>query len=586
MSILTAERSPRHHQFARVCHLAAILTIFLTALAKAELAPELLAPADNSSPRSTLEGFISSCEVIYDIYRGESGDRPMPDRARVKRLVDELLLNLDLSKQPDFTRQTVGLEASACIKEILDRVDLPSAEDIPGSDQLEADTESGLLERWRIPGTALIIQRVTEGVRNGDYLFSPTSVTKAIKNYNLVKELPYKEGATRDFYAWYLTHPGERIAPLVGALPEKLRSRIVGKHALWQWIALGVTIILAMSAIILAYYFGRKISARHKETSAIGYALTLFYPILAMLVPTVFMIIVEDEIRIAGHLLSVLSFASNLIFLLASIVVISGLASRIAEFIISKPSIPAKGLDAQLIRIIARVLGLALSIIIFLEGGKYLGIPLSTLLASAGVGGVAFALAAQDSLKNFFGSIMIYMDKPYRIGERIVTKHYDGFVEEIGLRSTRLRLLNGHQATIPNEEMARSDIENISRRPHIRRLVDLRLPIDTEPDKVEEAVEIIREILRDHEGMDPERPPQAFYTDIHKDSLNLRFLYWYHPAEYWDFLDFSQRVNLQIMRAFGDSGITLAVPMRLLEVEAGADGVARNTPPTPDPETG
>ena len=540
-----------------------------------EAAPEtgFVAPSDNSSPRATLQSFISLCETAYGMYHGRPGEQVgVPDKAQTKRLVDELLLNLNLSEQPEFTRQTTGREASACIKEILDRLDLPPMEEIPGADELKADTDSGLLERWRVPGTALIIQRVSEGPRSGDYLFSPGSVRKAIKNFRLIRDLPYKDGGTKNFYAWYLTHPGPRISPLVMALPDRLRTRMIGKQALWQWIALGTTIVLSMTAIILAYYFGRKISAKSKETSALRYALTLMYPILAMLVPAVFMYLVEDEIRIAGSLLSLLSFMANVVFLLASIVVISGLASRIAEFIISKPGIHSKGLDAQLIRIIARVLGLVLSIIVFLEGGKYLGIPLSTLLASAGIGGFAFALAAQDSLKNFFGSIMIYMDKPYRIGERIVMKEYDGFVEEIGLRSTRLRLLNGHQATIPNEEMARSDVENISRRPHVRRLTDLRLPIDTGPDKIEEAVEIVREILKDHEGMDPELPPRAYFTDIHPDSLNLRFLYWYHPADYWAFLEFSQKVNLQIQRAFEKNGITLAVPMRLLEVSADAEG--------------
>ena len=88
------------------------------------------------------------------------------------------------------------MEASACIKEILDRAGFPPAAEIPGADELEADTESGLLERWRVPGTALVIQRVTSGPRNGEYLFSPTSVTKAIDNYDLIKDLPYKPGAT------------------------------------------------------------------------------------------------------------------------------------------------------------------------------------------------------------------------------------------------------------------------------------------------------------------------------------------------------------------------------------------------------
>ncbi len=526
---------------------------------------------DNSSPKSTLESFTNLCNQAFDLFHDTKTKDIKPTKAQTQRLVNELLRTLDLSEEPEFARETTGKEAAACIKEILDRSRVPPLDQIPGPDELQADTDSGLLERWRVPGTDLVIHRVTEGPRSGDYLFSPTSITNAIRNYDFVKDLPYKKGASRDFYAWYLTSPGPRIAPLVNAIPRSFRTRLMARQALWQWIALGIAIILACVAMILAYYFGRKISTKSQETNLVRYGLSLFYPIFAMLVPTIFIVVVRDEIRIAGNSLSFFSFSANLIFLLASMVVINGLGNRIAEFIISKPSIPTKGLDAQLIRIIARVLSIVLATLVFLEGGKYLGIPLSTLLASAGVGGLAFALAAQDSLKNFFGSIMIYMDKPYRIGERIVVKGYDGLVEEIGIRSTRLRLLNGHQATIPNEEMARSDIENIGRRLHIRRLADLRLPIDTSPDKMEEAVGIIREILDNHEGMDPERPPRVFFTEIHPDSLNLRFMYWYHPPEYWEFLEFSQNVNLRIQREFTKSGIKLEVPMRLLQVSDSAE---------------
>ena len=91
------------------------------------------------------------------------------------------------------------------------------------------------------------------------------------------------------------------------------------------------------------------------------------------------------------------------------------------------------------------------------------GLKVSTLLTGLGVGGLAIALAAQDTLKNLLGSIMILLDKPYKVGQRIVAKGHDGIVEEIGLRSTRIRLLTGHQTAIPNDEMAKIDIENIGR---------------------------------------------------------------------------------------------------------------------------
>jgi MscS family membrane protein len=189
-----------------------------------------------------------------------------------------------------------------------------------------------------------------------------------------------------------------------------------------------------------------------------------------------------------------------------------------------------------------------------------IGFRVSTLLAGLGVGGIAIALAAQDTIKNFLGSIMILLDKPYHVGQRIVVEGHDGIVEEIGLRSTKIRLLNGHQTTVPNEVMARIDIENIGRRPYIRRLTNITIPYDTPVEKVERAVKIIEDILQDHEGMDPEFPPRVYFNEFNPDSLNLIMLYWYHPPAYWDFLALNQRVNTQIMQEFEKEGISFAFP--------------------------
>jgi MscS family membrane protein len=189
-----------------------------------------------------------------------------------------------------------------------------------------------------------------------------------------------------------------------------------------------------------------------------------------------------------------------------------------------------------------------------------LGFRVSTLLAGLGVGGLAVALAAQDTLKNLLGSIMILLDKPYKVGQRIVVKGHDGVVEEIGLRSTKMRLLTGHLTTIPNDEMARIDIENIGSRPHIRRLTNITIPYDTPPDKVERSVKIIENILEDHEGMSPEFPPRVYFNEFNPYSLNILMIYWYHPPAYWDFLAFNQRINTQIMHEFENEGIDFAFP--------------------------
>jgi MscS family membrane protein len=189
-----------------------------------------------------------------------------------------------------------------------------------------------------------------------------------------------------------------------------------------------------------------------------------------------------------------------------------------------------------------------------------IGFNVSTLLAGLGVGGLAVALAAQDTLKNLIASITILLDKPYQVGQRIVAKGHDGVVEEIGLRSTKMRLLTGHQTTIPNDEMAKIDIENIGRRPYIRRLTNIALRYDTPLGKIEKAVRIITDILDNHEGMDPEFPPRVYFNEFNKDSLNIIMLYWYHPPAYWDFLALNQRINTQILREFEKEGIKFALP--------------------------
>jgi MscS family membrane protein len=108
--------------------------------------------------------------------------------------------------------------------------------------------------------------------------------------------------------------------------------------------------------------------------------------------------------------------------------------------------------------------------------------------------------------------------------------------------------------------MARSDIENIGRRPHIRRISDIPVPLDTPPEKIDRAVDIVREVLADHEGMDPDFPPRVFFNDFNRDSFNIRMILWFHPPAYWDFLAFSQAVNQRIVEAFEAEGIRFALP--------------------------
>jgi MscS family membrane protein len=318
-----------------------------------------------------------------------------------------------------------------------------------------------------------------------------------------------------------------------------------------------------------AYRIGRTRGERFRQTNLPRYCMTLIFPLVAMLVPLAFKYVAWEYLTIrsdAGH---VVFFTADVIFLLALIVLLLGTSSRIAEAIVAMPQIHPQGLDAQFTRIICRAIGIVAAVIVFLEGGRHLGFPITTLLAGAGIGGLAVALAAQSLIKGLFGTVTILFDKPYQSGERIVVKGYDGVVEEIGMHATKIRLLTGHLVSIPNDHMADSEIENVGRRPHIRRTAVIEMPSDTPTAKVKRALEIVRAALKGHEGMHDDFPPRVFLRDLKESSIAIFMIYWYHPPKYWEFLAFSEKVNLQIMEQLEAEGIPFAAPALTVHTGAG-----------------
>ncbi len=221
--------------------------------------------------------------------------------------------------------------------------------------------------------------------------------------------------------------------------------------------------------------------------------------------------------------------------------------------------------------ILAPLVGNSLRVFIVIIGGilflqNLTGVEVGPLLASLGIGGLAVALAARESIANFFGTLTILFDKPFQVGQRILIDGNDGVVETVGFRSTRIRTLTGHLLTIPNEKVVNSTVENIGMRPHIRWLNNITITYDTPPDKVEKAVAILRELLDNHEGLHPDFPPRVFFNGFNDWSLNILMLAWYHPANYWEMLAWQQRTCLEILRRFSQEGIDFAFPTQTVHL--------------------
>lgn len=197
-------------------------------------------------------------------------------------------------------------------------------------------------------------------------------------------------------------------------------------------------------------------------------------------------------------------------------------------------------------------------------------------LAGLGIAGLAVSLAAQDSIKNLFGSVTIFMDHPFGVGDYIKVAGYEGSVEEIGFRSTKLRGPAGNVVSIPNSKIVDGPAENVSARPNLQRVVDFRLALDTPAGKVREAVDAVRGILADPEFaaayLNPEKfAPRAYFDEVAHEGFRVRVTYWYYPAsDGWGFQDHGQRLNLRVLGALDGIGVRLAVPVR--EVVERRDG--------------
>jgi MscS family membrane protein len=190
-----------------------------------------------------------------------------------------------------------------------------------------------------------------------------------------------------------------------------------------------------------------------------------------------------------------------------------------------------------------------------------LGYKVTSLVTGLGIGGLAFALAAKDTLSNLFGSIMIFTDKPFVIGDWVIFNGFEGIIEDIGVRSTKIRTWADTMITVPNSTVANASIENVSRFRSRRISTTLRLRIDTPPEKITQAVEYIRAHLDSRE--DVLKGHYIFYTDIGQYSHDIMIYYFAVSTVWRKYLDVRQSVFLDILSYFKENDIHLAVPTEI-----------------------
>jgi len=333
-----------------------------------------------------------------------------------------------------------------------------------------------------------------------------------------------------------------------------------------------IILLTFISRNIVIYILEKKITVLTKKTKTelddlilqtikkpLGFFILLqgFYiAILSLQLPekiSQFDITVYDIIH-ALYILSISFIALYLIFKLIDI---------LAFYLHQQAKKSKSTLDDQLVPLVVRslrILVATLGILFILENFGY---DITSLLAGLGLGGLAFALAAQDTVSNIFGSITVFSDKSFQLGDWISIGDIEGTVEDIGFRSTRIRRFDQALVTVPNSQFIKGGVVNYSARKKRRIEFYFGLTYETSASKMQEAIKGIKKIIEEDERFD-----HSFYmvkfTDFGAYSLNI-YIYCFTKTTVWDeFLTVKEELNLKIMKLVEELGIEIAFPSQTI----------------------
>ena len=237
--------------------------------------------------------------------------------------------------------------------------------------------------------------------------------------------------------------------------------------------------------------------------------------------------------------------------------------------------------NKQLFPIIRKSLKIFIVVVATLVTLDNLNVNITAAIASLSIGGLAVGLAAQDTLANLFGAVAIFLDKPFKIGDRIQIDNVDGPVESIGLRSTRIRNLDGHLVSIPNKTMGNTIIINIAARPNIKTVMNIGITYDTKVETVKLALKIIEEVFRGH----PKTADLVMsFNKFENSSLNILVVHWWNGTDMKSCLASLQEMNLALKERFDNEHISFAFPTQTLYVKQDSDW-RLNSDRTPPPAT-
>lgn len=487
-------------------------------------------PVERASPRATMTTFL---EAFYDDDPGA---------------IDRAASCLDLEAYPEVVQEKRGRELAIQLKAVLDRVEIIDVETLSAED----DAAPVRIAIGQVGEVVLAPDAV------GDWRFTADSVAA----------VPTLFRATRG----WATVEGVRAGPatlslwLRARVPDALQEKgFLLEH--WQW--LGLLLLLGAGLLVerlvtatVRHLVIARLGARLRQVdvAAVGKALRPVGLLAAALLWWTGIFWLDLPVRP----LAILAIAARFAVVTALVWAIYRFADIFSAVLEARAEATQSKFDdllAPLVRKSLKLFILAFGLIFIADN---LDVDISSLLAGVGIGGIAVALAAQDLVKNLFGSLMVLLDRPFAVGDAVQIGDIEGSIDEVGFRSTRIRTFYNSLVTLPNAHLISTPVDNLGARPKRRWKTTLGLTYDTPPDTIEAFCQGVRALIEANP-----LTAQGFHVYVHEfgaSSIDILMVLHVDTREYAVDLQTRHQLALDILRLADELGVAFAFPTRTVHL--------------------
>jgi MscS family membrane protein len=525
---------------------------------QAARAQPTIKPIRTDSPRAALTSFLRLRDELEKTLQTYRSNKSNEIAEKVKVIRTQFGALLDLSSVPLSSRRTIGIDTTAYLLDILGRIDLPHLENVPDEEAFDSAMSPA---KWRIPDTPIWIVQASKGEREGEFLFGENTIVAAPRFYEGIKDLPLQ--TSLPIMSWH-----RAIRQFTGPMIPAGVLRIVppSLHEFWletpRWKVIAVVLIGALAALLLFVF--HRVTNRREIENRVGFLLRrALTPIAGLVVLLSLQDFINHEIVVFGAF-SILVADIVIVLINASAVWLLWLVMlAISERIVQTRSIPEGSFDAHLWRLGARTIGTLISVMIISNAAQNLGLPLYSVVAGLGVGGLAVALAIRPTLENLIGGIMLYLDQPVRIGDFCSFGDKTGTVETIGIRTSKIRAMDRTLISIPNSALADMQLINWAKCDRMLITTTIGLRYETENDQLRHVLVKFREMFHAHPKIDSETVRVRF-ADFGQSSLDIGVRIYALTRDFNEYHAIREDVLLRMSEIVKKSGSGFAFPSQTL----------------------